>query len=180
MHLLTKDIWEGHPCCAFACSEKFATEMPNTYSALFKSIVDATHYSHKAENRAEIAKAISPKNYLNQPEIVVNQVLTGRYVDGLEGKVFNVPNRIDFDPFPWHSMAVWILTQMKRWAYVEGNIDYKGIAEKVYVAADTAKVMKELGYDAPTTTYKNYTIMGKEFDYNKPEEYIKSFAIKRS
>lgn len=180
LHTLTKDIWEGHPCCAFACSEKFAKEMPNTYAALFKSIVDATHFSAKAENRAEIAKAISPKNYLNQPEIVVQQVLTGRYVDGLEKKVYDVPDRIDFDPFPWHSMAVWILTQMKRWGYVSGEIDYQGIAEKVYVASETAEVMKGLGYEPPTKTYENYTIMGKEFDYTKPEEYINSFAIKRS
>ena len=150
LHTLTKDIWEGHPCCAFACSEKFATELPNTYAALFKSIVDATHFSAKSENRAEIAKAISPKNYLNQPEVVVNQVLTGRYVDGLEQKIFDVPDRIDFDPFPWHSMAVWILTQMKRWGYVEGDIDYKGIAERVYVASDTAEVMKDLGYTPPS------------------------------
>ncbi len=179
LHTLTKDIWEGHPCCAFACSQKFATEMPNTYAALFKSIVDATHYSAKQENRAEIAKAISPKNYLNQPEVVVNQVLTGRYVDGLEKKVFDVPDRIDFDPFPWHSMAVWILTQMKRWGYINGDVDYTGIAEQVYVASDTRKVMKDLGYDAPDKTYENYTIMGKTFDYTKPEEYVNSFAIKR-
>ena len=178
LHILTKDIWEGHPCCAFACSQKFATELPNTYAALFKSIVDATHFSAKTENRAEIAKA--PKNYLNQPEVVVKQVLTGRYVDGLEKKVFDVPDRIDFDPFPWHSMAVWILTQMKRWGYVKGDIDYKGIAERVYVASETSAVMKDLGYTPPTETYKNYTIMGKEFDHSKPEEYISSFAIKRS
>jgi len=179
LHMLTKDIWEGHPCCAFACSQKFATEMPNTYSALFKSIVDATHFSAKTENRADISKAIAPKNYLNQPEVVINQVLTGRYVDGVEPKVFDVPDRIDFDPFPWHSMAVWILTQMKRWGYIEGNIDYKAIAEQVYVADETADVMRSLGYEPPSKTYENYTIMGKEFDYSKPEEYINSFAIKR-
>ncbi len=178
IHTLTKDIWEGHPCCAFACSLEFAKAMPNTYGALFKSIVDATHYSAKFENRKEIAKAIAPKNYLNQPVPVIEQVLTGRYADGL-GAVQNVPNRIDFDPFPWHSMAVWILTQMKRWGYVEGDIDYKGIAEKVYVASETAAVMKDLGYEAPSKTYENYTIMGKEFDYTKPEEYIASFDIKR-
>lgn len=180
LHLLTKEIWEGHPCCAFACSEKFAKEMPNTYAALFKAIVDATHYSAKPENRMEIAKAISPKNYLNQPEIVVAQVLTGRYVDGLEEKIHEVPNRIDFDPFPWHSMAVWILTQMKRWGYVKGEIDYKAIAEKVYVAAETAQVMRDLGYTPPDSTYKNYTIMGKTFDHTQPEAYINSFAIKRT
>ena len=180
LHTLTKEIWQGHPCCAFACPQKFATEMPNTYSALFKSIVDATHFSAKAENRAEISKAIAPKNYLNQPEVVIKQVLTGRYVNGLEKKVFDEPDRIDFDPFPWHSMAVWILTQMKRWGYVKGDIDYKGIAEQVYVAAETGKVMKELGYEPPSKTYEKYTIMGKEFDYNKPDEYVNSFKIKRA
>ncbi len=180
LHMLTRDIWEGHPCCAFACPQKFATEMPNTYAALFKSIVDATHFSSKAENRAEISKAIAPKNYLNQPEVVIKQVLTGRYVDGLEKKVFDVPDRIDFDPFPWHSMAVWILSQMKRWGYISGDVDYKGIAEQVYVASETAEVMKNLGYEPPSKTYKNYTIMGKEFDYSKPDEYVESFAIKRT
>ena len=179
IHILTKDIWEGHPCCAFACSQKFARELPNTYAALFKAIVDATHYSSAAENRAEIAKAISPKNYLNQPEVVVRQVLTGRYVDGLEKKVHSVPDRIDFDPFPWHSMAVWILTQMKRWGYVKGDIDYQKIAEQVYVAAETAAVMKDLGYEPPNGTYQNYTIMGKTFDYRQPEQYVNSFAIRR-
>ncbi|BBP43453.1 ABC transporter substrate-binding protein [Thiosulfativibrio zosterae] len=178
IHTLTKDIWEGHPCCAFACSKEFAVENPNTYGALLRSIIDATEYSAKAENRKEISAAIAPKNYLNQPVPVIEQVLTGRYADGLGG-VQNVPDRIDFDPFPWHSMGVWILTQMKRWGYIEGNIDYNKIAEEVYLAAETGKVMKELGYAPPEKTYKNYFIMGKEFDYNKPEEYIASFAIKR-
>lgn len=178
IHMLTKDIWEGHPCCAFACSQEFATENPNTYGALLKAIVDATAYSQKHENRAEISEAIAPKNYLNQPVPVIKQVLTGRYADGL-GNVQNVPDRIDFDPFPWHSMGVWILTQMKRWGYIKGDVDYQKIAEQVYVAADTAKIMKELGYEPPSKTYENYTIMGKTFDYTKPDEYVKSFKIGR-
>jgi len=179
LHTLTKDIWEGHPCCAFACSQEFATENPNTYGALLRAIIDATHYSSKHENRKEISAAISPKGYLNQPIPVIEQVLTGRYADGL-GAVKNVPDRIDFDPFPWHSMGVWILTQMKRWGYVKGDIDYRKIAEQVYVASDAAKVMKELGYEVPSKTYQNYTIMGKEFDYTRPEEYVNSFKIRRT
>ena len=34
IHLLSKEIWDGHPCCAFAASKAFVTEMPNTYRAL--------------------------------------------------------------------------------------------------------------------------------------------------
>jgi nitrate/nitrite transport system substrate-binding protein len=178
IHLLTKEIWQGHPCCAFATSADFARENPNSYGALFKAIVDATHFSSKAENRKEIAKAIAPKNYLNQPVPVLEQVLTGRFADGL-GNVRNEPDRIDFDPFPWHSMAVWILTQMKRWGYIKGDVDYKGLAEQVYLAADCGKVMKDLGYTPPSKTNENYVIMGKKFDYTKPEQYINSFKIKR-
>ncbi len=179
IYKLTKEIWPGHPCCAFAASQKFIDDNPNTFLALFKSILDATAYSSNKANRTEIAKAISPKNYLNQPETVVNQVLTGRFADGL-GKVRNEPDRIDFDPFPWHSMGVWILTQMKRWGYVKGDIDYKAIAEQVYLATDAADVMKDMGQTPPDKTYDNHVIMGKTFDPAKPEDYVNSFAIKRT
>ncbi len=178
IHTLTKDIWDGHPCCAFACSQEFALTHPNTYGALLKSIVEATHFSSKTENRKDIAAAIAPANYLNQPVQVIEQVLLGRYADGL-GEIKNVPDRIDFDPFPWHSMAVWILSQMKRWGYIKGAVDYQAIARQVYLATDCEKVMTELGYATPTSTNKNYFIMGKEFDYTKPDEYINSFAIRR-
>ena len=96
-----------------------------------------------------------------------------------------MPDRIDFDPFPWHSMAVWILTQMKRWGYVKSDFDYKKVAEEVYLATDAQKLMKEMALDGPyatppSTTYQSYEIMGKTFDPDKPEEYVNSFAIKRT
>jgi nitrate/nitrite transport system substrate-binding protein len=178
IHILTKEIWDGHPCCAFACSAEFAQTLPNTYGNLLKALVDATQYASKAENRKEISAAIAPTNYLNQPVPVIEQVMTGRYADGL-GNIKNVPDRIDFDPFPWHSMGVWILTQMKRWGYIEGDVDYKGIAEQVYLTADCGKIMKDLGLTPPDKTYETYTIMGKIFDPAAPEAYAKSFAITR-
>lgn len=178
LHVLTKDLWEGHPCCAFAAPLSFAQELPNTYGNLLKAIVEATRYASAAENRKEISAAISPANYLNQPVQVVEQVLTGRFADGL-GNVQNVPDRIDFDPFPWHSMGVWILTQMKRWGYISGDVDYAGVAERVYLAADARKVMIDLGMTPPTETYKSHTIMGKTFDPRQPEAYVESFAIRK-
>ena len=63
IYLLSKEIWDGHPCCAFAISKKFAEENPNTFHALFKSIVDATHYASNPKNRSEIAKAIADLGY---------------------------------------------------------------------------------------------------------------------
>ncbi|HEX4815915.1 MAG TPA: CmpA/NrtA family ABC transporter substrate-binding protein, partial [Nonomuraea sp.] len=95
IHLLSKEIWDGHPCCAFAASKEFASKLPNTFGALFRAIVDATHHAHEAKHRKDIAAAIAPANYLNQPPTVVEQVLTGRFADGL-GNIREVPDRIDF------------------------------------------------------------------------------------
>jgi nitrate/nitrite transport system substrate-binding protein len=179
IHILSKDIWDRHPCCAFAASREFVTGMPNTYAALLKAIIDATAFATKPENRKQIAEAIAPANYLNQPVTVVEQVLTGTFADGL-GNVRQVPDRIDFDPFPWHSFAVWIMTQMKRWGQIKGEIDYAGVASQVFLATDTAKLMQEVGLTPPEATSKTFTVMGKAFDPTKPEDYIKSFAIKRA
>src|SRR6266853_1618914 len=178
IHVLSKDIWEGHPCCAFAASKEFVTTMPNTYAALLKSIIDATAFAAKSENRKQIAAAIAPANYLNQPETVLEQILTGTYADGL-GNVKRDPNRIDFDPFPWQSFAIWILTQMKRWGQIKGDVDKKAVAEQVYLATDTAKLMQEVGLTPPASSSKHFKVMGKEFDPAMPEEYVQSFAIKR-
>jgi nitrate/nitrite transport system substrate-binding protein len=179
IHILSKDIWDRHPCCAFAASREFVTQSPNTYAALLKAIIDATAFATKPENRKQIAEAIAPANYLNQPVTVVEQVLTGTFADGL-GNVRKVPDRIDFDPFPWESFAIWIMTQMKRWGQVKGDIDYAGVAKQVYLATDTGKLMQEVGLTPPTTTSKSFVVMGKTFDPSKPEDYIKSFAIKRA
>jgi nitrate/nitrite transport system substrate-binding protein len=179
IHMLSKEIWDGHPCCAFAASKDFVTQMPNTYAALLKAIIEATAFATKAENRKQIAEAIAPANYLNQPITVVEQVLTGTYADGL-GNVKHDPKRIDFEPFPWDSFAVWILTQMKRWGQIKGDVDYQAIARQVFLTTDATRLMQEAGLTPPTTTSKSFSVMGKPFDPAKPDEYVKSFAIRRA
>jgi len=179
IHILSKEIWDGHPCCAFAASKDFVTQTPNTYRALLKAIMEATAFATKHENRKQIAEAIAPANYLNQPPIVVEQVLTGTFADGL-GAVRKVPDRIAFDPFPWESFAVWILTQMKRWGQLPGDVDYAKVAKEVFLATDAAKLMAEVGLTPPTTTSKSFVVMGKTFDPAKPDEYLASFAIKKA
>ncbi|WP_207478909.1 CmpA/NrtA family ABC transporter substrate-binding protein [Arenibaculum pallidiluteum] len=179
IHMLSKEIWDRHPCCAFAASKAFVTEMPNTYAALLRAIIESTAYASRPENRKEIAEAIAPANYLNQPVTVVEQVLTGTFADGL-GQVRRVPDRIDFDPFPWESFAIWILTQMKRWGQVKGDVDYAAVARQVFLATDAAKLMKEAGMTPPAATSKTFAIMGKTFDPADPEGYLASFKIRRA
>ncbi len=167
IHVLTKELWDGHPCCAFAVPRGMLTEAPNTFAALLKSIVEATAHAAKPENRKEVAAAVSAPTYLNQPVTVVEQVLTGTYADGLGG-VKREPARIGFDPFPWQSMAVWMLTQMKRWGQVKTDIDYKGVAEQVFLALDAGKAMRAAGLAVPAEAYRSHGIMGATFNPAEP------------
>jgi nitrate/nitrite transport system substrate-binding protein len=179
--MLSKDIWPGHPCCAFAAKKEFAEKAPNTFKALLNAIVDATEHAHDKSNRKQIAAAIAPRNFLNQPVEVLEQILTGVYPDGL-GNTKTVPDRIDFDPFPYHSMAIWILTQMKRWGYVKQEVDYKKVASEVFLATACRDALKGLGKKAPDSTSVKHTfVLGKTktFDPDKADDYLKSFPIKR-
>jgi ABC-type nitrate/sulfonate/bicarbonate transport system substrate-binding protein len=132
--------------------------------------------------RKAIASAIAPRNFLNQPVEVLEQILTGVYPDGL-GNTKTVPDRIDFDPFPYHSMAVWILTQMKRWGYLKQDVDYKKVAADVFLATACRDALKGLGKKAPESASVKHTfVLGKAkvFDPDKAAEYLSSFPIKRA
>ncbi|WP_119155338.1 CmpA/NrtA family ABC transporter substrate-binding protein [Caldimonas tepidiphila] len=179
LHLLTKELWEGHPCCAFGTSAEFIRAHPNTFAALYRAVLTAAAMAREPKNRELIAKVVAPQAYLNQPETVLSQVLTGRFADGL-GNVRTVPDRADFNPIPWQSMAVWMLTQMKRWGYVKGDVNYRQIAEQVFLLTDAKKHMKALDMKVPDGAYPKFTIMGKVFDPEKAEAYASSFAIRRA
>jgi nitrate/nitrite transport system substrate-binding protein len=106
-------------------------------------------------------------------------VLTGTFADGL-GNIVRDPDRIDFDPFPYESFAIWILTQMKRWGQIDGDVDYAKVAREVFLATDAARLMTEVGMDAPTDPVMAFSVMGKSFDPSEPEAYIESFPIRRT
>jgi nitrate/nitrite transport system substrate-binding protein len=176
IHKLSRDLWTGHPCCTLAARTAWVQKNPNTFLALHRAVVAASVHVSKPENRAGIAKVLAPANYLNMPENLIEQVISGRYADGL-GHVVTVQDRILFDPFPYYSMAIWLMTQMKRWGYIKGDVDYNQIAEKVMHATDVNKRYAELGLPA-ANPYRKEMILGKEFDPTKPNEYLASFAVK--
>jgi nitrate/nitrite transport system substrate-binding protein len=179
LHLLTRDIFPGHPCCTLAVTEKFIKENPNAYGAMFRAVVRATEFADKTENRPKVAELLAPANYLNQPKTVLEQVLLGRYADGL-GKVVTVEDRIGFQAFPYESTAIWLLTQLKRWKMVPSDINYAEVARTVFLSTDAAKRMRDMGLTPPPSPLAKHAILGKEFDPAKPEEYLNSFAIKRA
>ena len=167
IHLISKEIWEGHPCCSVTATDEWIKSYPQTFMAVFRSVVEAGLFANEPKNRVGMAKVLAQPNYLNAPEVVIEQVISGRYADGL-GAVKNVPDRVAFDPFPHYSMAVWLEVQMRRWNMLKEDVDYKALAQRVMLATDARKYMAALGVNVPAPGFRKERIMGKEFDSNVP------------
>jgi nitrate/nitrite transport system substrate-binding protein len=120
-----------------------------------------------------MAKVLAQPQYLNAPEIVVDQVLTGRYADGL-GSIKSDEGRIDYQPFPHYAAAVWLMTQLRRWNMLKEDIDYKKLAQQVMLATDAERIMRDMGATPPAAGFGKEVILGQEFDSSRPEEYLKS------
>ncbi|NJN76858.1 MAG: ABC transporter substrate-binding protein, partial [Synechococcaceae cyanobacterium RL_1_2] len=152
---------------------------PNTFRALNKSIIEAAAYASDPANRIEIAAAISDRAFLNQPVEVVEAVLTGKFEDG-NGNTLDIPDRIDFDPYPWQSFANWISSQLVRWDLQGDDLAPKIIPEKGYDTVGTEvfltdlarELATELGQTAPTEIYRQETLKFDTFDPADPAAYI--------
>jgi len=174
IHLISKEIWDGHPCCSVTAAESWIKQNPNTFMAFYRAIIASSLHVAKKENRSgDMAKVLAQPQYLNAPEVVVEQVLTGRYADGL-GAIKNEPSRVDYQPFPHYSAAVWLMVQLRRWNMLKEDIDYKKLAEQVMLATDAARIMQEQGVTPPQGGFRTETILGKPFDSSAPEAYLKS------
>jgi nitrate/nitrite transport system substrate-binding protein len=172
IHLISKDIWNGHPCCSVTAAESWIEQNPNTFMAFYRAIVAASLHVSDKNNRAGMAKVLSQPQYLNAPEVVLEQVITGRYADGL-GNIKEDPGRVDYQPFPHYAAAVWLMTQLRRWNMLKEDVDYKKLAEQVMLATDASRIMREMGATPPDVGFGKEVILGSEFDSSKPDEYLK-------
>ncbi|QQE64548.1 taurine ABC transporter substrate-binding protein [Leptolyngbya sp. BL0902] len=181
IHMLTKDLWDGHPCCAFTASDTWMEAHPNAFRALNKAIIEAAGYARNPANRAEIAAAISGRAYLNQPPEVVEAVLTGNFEDG-QGNTQSVPDRIDFDPYPWQSFAKWISSQLLRWdiqgegrvADIINDDTFTSIGEDIFLTDLARELAQELGQNPPTETSREEQLAFDTFDPADPGAYVQS------
>ncbi len=179
IHMLTKDLWPGHPCCAFAASDEWIETNPQTFRALNKAIIEAAGYASDPANRVEIAEAISDRAFLNQPVEVVQAVLTGDFEDG-NGNTLSIPDRIDFDPYPWQSFANWISSQLVRWDLQGDDLaptiipetGYDEVGTDVFLTDLARELAEELGQSPPSEIYRTEELMFDTFDPADPATYV--------
>lgn len=171
LHMLSKELWDGHPCCAFAATGAWAAANPVTFRLVNRAIVDAAHFAHEQGNRKKIAEAIAPSAYLNQPEPVIEAVMTGSFEDGT-GATRHVPDRMDFLPYPWHTYSYWILTQFQRWGYLKGEVDYERVSNAVFLTDVARELGRAVGFANTDSDFKTVRLKYDTFNPREAAAYL--------
>jgi len=177
IHTLSQEIWPGHPCCALTAQAAWIKRYPRTLIAFQKAVLEATRLASDANSRSQFVSILAQRDNLNQQQVVIEQVLSGQFADGL-GDQKSVRLRTAFDPYPYPAAAIWMLSQLKRWGFVREDIKYAEVVSRGLLDGDIAKLMAELRMPAPSAD-RVETIMGRPFDPAKATEYIAAAKIHR-
>ncbi|MBN8763544.1 MAG: ABC transporter substrate-binding protein [Thiobacillus sp.] len=179
----TQAIWKNHPEKVLGTRAEFVEKYPNTARAMIAAILDASKYIDDMKHRAEVARVISAKSYVNTDYDSIVGRMHGEYDNGL-GRKWSDPDYMKFYNggsvgFPYLSDGMWFLTQHKRWGLLKTHPDYLAVARKVNridlykeAAAMTGTPLPKSGMRA------SKLIDGVVWDGSKPAQYADSFRIK--
>jgi nitrate/nitrite transport system substrate-binding protein len=179
----TQGIWKDHPEKVCAFTDEFADKNPKTVKAVLKALHEASVWLDKMENRPEQAQIVSAATYINCPPEIILGRLQSKYDMG-DGRKFKDPNYMIFSErncnYPQAKYCKWWLTQLRRWGFTEGAVDYEAVTKQVMRPDLYEEAMKEIGYahggpsEAPETLFD-----GKTFDPKGDlDAYAASFDVK--
>jgi nitrate/nitrite transport system substrate-binding protein len=198
------EIWNNGPEKVLGVTRDWAERHPATHIALVKALLEAAAWVDRPENRMEAADMLVSGGYVKAPRDGVMLSLLGMHrFDAGEFPValpdFHVFHRY-LANFPWRSHAIWLITQMQRWAQADAGLDAVGVARAVYrsdlfrlaaaelgVAAAPADMKPEGAHTGawtlpstagPVTMGADRFFDGRRFDPGNPAGYLAGFEIR--
>lgn len=197
MGALTAEIWKFHPEEYLAIRADWVDKHPKATKAILKAVMEAQQWADQQENRAELIKIVSGRNYFNVPAKILEPPYAGQYTMGDGQPAINDfkmgplywKDDIGSVSYPYKSHDLWFLTETLRWGFHDGKIKDIDQAKKIVDAVNREDLWKEAAKEAgiasadiPTSTSRGVEKFfdGKEFDPENPEAYLKSLTIKRA
>lgn len=155
--------------------------------------MEAQQWCDNFDNRAELAKILSQRQYFSVPEAVLTEPLMGKYNLGegrtIDDKTMAVMYWKDSKgsvSYPYKSHDLWFITESVRWKFLPK--DYltkaKALIDQVNREDLWKEAAQELGIataDIPSSTSRGVEEFfdGVKFDPEKPDAYLSSLKIKR-
>jgi NitT/TauT family transport system ATP-binding protein/nitrate/nitrite transport system substrate-binding protein len=113
-------LWPRTPDKVFAVTETFAAEDPEVLQALLRAMLLAAAWTDDAGNRGELAALLALPHHVGATAAIIEESLSDMvfYEGGASA--------------PAQAHAGWLLSQMMRWAHIDGDVDIVGTARRVY------------------------------------------------
>jgi nitrate/nitrite transport system substrate-binding protein len=178
----TQGLWKDHPEKVCAFTAEFAERNPKTVKAVLKALHEASVWLDQMENRAEQARIVSAPTYINCPPEIILSRLQGKYDMG-DGRKFRDAHYMVFSErncnYPQPKYAKWWLSQLRRWGFTEGPVDYEGVTRQVMRPDLYEEAMREIGYTHGGLDEKPETLFdGKTFEPAADlDAYAASFPV---
>jgi len=190
---LTAEIWKAHPEEYLAIRGDWVDKNPKATKALLKAVMEAQQWCDNFDNRPELAKILSGRDYFNVPESVLIDPFMGKYDTG-DGRTIDDKTMAAFYwkdskgsvSYPYKSHDLWFLTESVRWGFLPPDTltNAKTMIDKVNREDIWKEAAKELGIpaaDIPSSTSRGVEEFfdGIKFDPENPMAYLKSLKIKK-
>ncbi len=185
--LITGQLWKDHPEKAFSMRKDWVDKNPKAAKAILMAILEAQQWCEKPENKEEMVKIISGRQYLKVPPEDILGRLQGK-VDFGDGRTLDNPDLAmkfwaDNASYPYKSHDLWFLTEDIRWGYLPEKTDTKKIIDEVNREDLWKEAAQSLGVPAaeiPTSTSRGVETFfdGTKFDPENPKAYLDGLKIK--
>lgn len=156
---LTKDLWNGHPCCSVAMAKDWRANHPHQAAGLIAALSQAVQLLGDNHQHNHVAETLSKEKYLNQPAKLFLPALNGTY-ENWDGKETHDPQRIIYGGETSLSAVTWMAAQIARWKLGGSALTMNDVA--IMQAAEDV-----LASEIPRTV-EPLRINGKTFDPNIP------------
>ncbi|WBT38579.1 CmpA/NrtA family ABC transporter substrate-binding protein [Hyphomicrobium sp. DMF-1] len=130
------ELWARSPEKVLGVREAWAERNRALVADLVRTLVAAGRWLDEPANRGEAARILSQPQYVGVAADILLRPLSGELIRGGEQRQDRDPDLVvfhrGFANFPWHSHAVWLMTQMIRWGQIREPFDLSALAQRVF------------------------------------------------
>ncbi len=145
-------IWSNSTEKVFAVRRRIAEEQPARMQAALRAVLRAGAYCDDPASTPIVARLLAEHRYLGLPADIIATSLPGASA---------MPAAADISTFcasaanfPWRSHAEWFLREMRRWGYLEADVDAESVAA-IFRPDLYAEAAARLGMSVPTAWIKS-------------------------
>jgi NitT/TauT family transport system ATP-binding protein/nitrate/nitrite transport system substrate-binding protein len=146
----SNDVWRNAPEKAFAVRKHWADNFPDALGGAIRALTRGAQFCDAPQNASYTAALLSRHKYLNVDSHAILSSLPGGAItpENVSGFYRNAAT------FPWRSHALWFLREMARWKLVDGSLDLRALAERVYRPDIYRNAVASLGAPTPIADMK--------------------------